>query len=195
MRGFNGDIQQGCELQYQVINPGHHSLKSRCELLKCWFLLTCTEHFWNLRMAKALTAIIKESSITDWLTTLTFFQSQPALFFQSLLLKSSHRNGKMCCLKPFAMEKTPYFITSFFDKLQFRLNGILFRHFTRWPYLCVDLAFHFQISKSRNNLDAGIRYSCNSVYWQSLYSCSGSSITFIPIDHIVNTGPLMTKLW
>lgn len=34
IQGFYGDMLQGCELQDQVIDPGHHSLKSHCELLK-----------------------------------------------------------------------------------------------------------------------------------------------------------------
>jgi len=63
IQGFDGDVQQVCELQDQVIHPENHSLKSHSELLKILFFLTCTEHFWNLRMEKALTAIIKYSPI------------------------------------------------------------------------------------------------------------------------------------
>lgn len=65
IQGFDGHIQQGCELQDQVIEPGHHSLKSHCELLKMLLFLTHTEHFWNLRMEKVLTSIIKDSSVID----------------------------------------------------------------------------------------------------------------------------------
>lgn len=45
IQGFDGDMQQGYELQDQVIDPGHYSLKSHSELLKMLLFLICTEHF------------------------------------------------------------------------------------------------------------------------------------------------------
>lgn len=58
-------MQQGYELQDQVIDTGHHSLKSHSELLKILLFLICTEHLRNPRMEKALTTVIKDSLIID----------------------------------------------------------------------------------------------------------------------------------
>lgn len=53
--------------------------------------------------------------------------------------------------------------------------------------------FHFQISNSRNDLDAGIWYFCISLYPGSHYSHGGCCITFV---HDLTVGPLLTEfLW
>lgn len=159
-------MQQGCELQDQVVDPGYHSLKSHCELLKMLFFLTGIEQFWNLRMEKSSHYYYK-IFLNNWFTMLMLLQNQPTFFFQFLPLKSSHRRVKNTLLTTILNRKNAwaslsrwfwvsvdfflvsgfnYFIISFFDKFEFILNGIVFWHFTRWPYLCVTVIWKLKAS-------------------------------------------------
>lgn len=112
-------MQQGYELQDQVIDSGHYSLKSHSELLQMQLFLICTEHFWNLKMEKALTTIIKDSLIIDSDDNASP-KSTYILLSVSLLLKSSHANEKNALLTTILnAKKKPPELTLLFGAVYF----------------------------------------------------------------------------